>query len=203
MVTITTVAFIVYVVFGLITIVGRPWLHFRQTGDTGIRGLAAGTGPAPALVKVLFSVAVFAVPVALLANLFDLPLSARLIVSVPLHLTGLVVMIVGGVLVSVAQTAMGASWRIGIDEHERTTLVTTGPFAVVRHPIHAAVSVFLLGLVLAVPNTIAVVGTLAWVAGMEVHVRALEEPTLLRLHGNLYKSYAQRVGRFAPRVGRF
>ena len=91
---------------------------------------------------------------------------------------------------------------ITIDEHERTALVATRLFAVVRHPIYAAVSVFLFGLVLAVPNAFAVAGVLAWVAGIEVRVRAVEEPTLLRLHGDRYKSYAERVGRFAPGVGR-
>jgi ABC-type nickel/cobalt efflux system permease component RcnA len=33
---------------------------------------------------------------------------------------------------------MGASWRIGVDEGERTTPVTTGPFGLVRNPIFAA-----------------------------------------------------------------
>jgi protein-S-isoprenylcysteine O-methyltransferase Ste14 len=34
-----------------------------------------------------------------------------------------------------AQLAMGDSWRIGVDESEKTELVTAGPFAVVRNPI--------------------------------------------------------------------
>lgn len=37
-----------------------------------------------------------------------------------------------------AQIAMGNSWRIGVDPTERTTLVTNGPFALVRNPTFAA-----------------------------------------------------------------
>jgi protein-S-isoprenylcysteine O-methyltransferase Ste14 len=33
-------------------------------------------------------------------------------------------------------------------------------------------------------------------------VRALEEPYLARLHGDVYRSYAARTGRFLPGIGR-
>lgn len=47
-----------------------------------------------------------------------------------------------------AQLAMGDSWRIGVDEQENTTLVRTGPFKWVRHPIYTAMMAFGLGLLL-------------------------------------------------------
>lgn len=49
---------------------------------------------------------------------------------------------------SFAQLAMGDSWRIGVDEQENTTLVRTGPFKWVRHPIYTAMMAFGLGLLL-------------------------------------------------------
>jgi protein-S-isoprenylcysteine O-methyltransferase Ste14 len=39
--------------------------------------------------------------------------------------------------------------------------------------------------------------------GLELQVRAVEEPYLLRTHGDEYRVYAARVGRFLPGVGRF
>jgi hypothetical protein len=33
-------------------------------------------------------------------------------------------------------------------------------------------------------------------------VRGVEEPYLLSVHGETYARYVERVGRFAPRVGR-
>jgi protein-S-isoprenylcysteine O-methyltransferase Ste14 len=101
-----------------------------------------------------------------------------------------------------AQVAMGASWRIGVDPGERTVLVTSGPFAVVRNPIFAAMLPTSLGLVLLVPNVVAVVGFGALVVALGVQTRAVEEPYLLATHGDAYAAYAGRVGRFLPGVGR-
>jgi protein-S-isoprenylcysteine O-methyltransferase Ste14 len=39
-------------------------------------------------------------------------------------------------------------------------------------------------------------------AGMQVQVRAVEEPYLSLAHGEAYARYAARVGRFLPGVGR-
>lgn len=49
--------------------------------------------------------------------------------------TGLVVAVAGLAVVLIAQAARGESWRIGVDEDERTELVTRGPFARVRNPV--------------------------------------------------------------------
>lgn len=55
--------------------------------------------------------------------------------------TAVVVTIAGVVATLVTQGAMGTSWRIGVDAGERTTLVTSGPFALVRNPIFSAMAV--------------------------------------------------------------
>jgi len=40
------------------------------------------------------------------------------------------------------------------------------------------------------------------VAGLELHVRHVEEPYLLQTHGDAYRAYAASAGRFVPGVGR-
>ena len=104
----------------------------------------------------------------------------------------------GIVLVLAAQLSLGASWRIGIDEAEATTLVTTGAFQVVRNPIFTTVILTFLGLALMVPNPLAVAGVVVTVIGIEVQVRLAEEPYLRRVHGTAYTDYASRVGRSYP-----
>src|SRR5687768_2998394 len=101
-----------------------------------------------------------------------------------------------------AQLAMGASWRVGVDATERTSLVTDGPFAVVRNPIFTAMFLASLGLALLVGNLVALAGFVALVASVEAQVRLVEEPYLLRVHGESYREYAGRVGRFVPGLGR-
>jgi protein-S-isoprenylcysteine O-methyltransferase Ste14 len=58
------------------------------------------------------------------------------------------------------------------------------------------------GLVLVVPNVWAIAGLVALVVAVELQVRRIEEPYLLGTHGDRYRAYARRVGRFVPGVGR-
>ncbi|MDQ3757610.1 MAG: isoprenylcysteine carboxylmethyltransferase family protein, partial [Actinomycetota bacterium] len=70
-----------------------------------------------------------------------------------LALTLGLVLAVGGIAATLyAQIAMGSSWRIGVDPRERTELVTSGPFGLVRNPIFAAMLPTGLGLTLLVPS---------------------------------------------------
>ena len=71
-----------------------------------------------------------------------------------------------------------------------------------RNPIFTTLLLTLTGLVLMVPNPLAVAGLVIASAGIQVQVRAVEEPYLRRVHGHTYRDYATRVGRFLPRLGR-
>lgn len=97
---------------------------------------------------------------------------------------------------------MGASWRIGVDASERTGLVTTGVFHHVRNPIFTAMGITALGLTLMVGNLAALAGLAALAAALQLQVRLVEEPYLLRTHGDAYARYASTAGRFLPQVGR-
>ncbi|MEN8181929.1 MAG: isoprenylcysteine carboxylmethyltransferase family protein [Myxococcota bacterium] len=113
---------------------------------------------------------------------------------------GLGLSVCGVILVAAAQRQMGASFRIGIDDAE-TALVQSGLFGFVRNPIFSGLLVLLAGMFLAVPSS----WTLGlWVAAAIVVARQvrLEERHLLSLHGDAYRGYASRVGRFLPGIGR-
>ena len=117
------------------------------------------------------------------------------------HVIGIVLAIVGVAMTLLAQSAMGSSWRIGVDAQERPVLVTDGPFAIVRNPVFAAMLPIALGLALLVPNLLSLAGLIVLVVAVELQARVVEEPYLLRVHG-AYAEYAARVGRFAPRLER-
>ena len=96
---------------------------------------------------------------------------------------------------------MGDSWRIGVDPGETTTLVRTGVFGWVRNPIFTAMITFGFGIALVTPSLVALAGFLLLVATIELQVRIVEEPHLLTVHGDDYRSYLTNVGRFMPGVG--
>ncbi|WP_323127109.1 methyltransferase family protein [Rubrobacter marinus] len=118
------------------------------------------------------------------------------------HALGFALFFAGLAGTLLAQIAMGASWRVGVDQAERTELVTAGPFALVRNPIFSAMVPAFLGLALLVPNLVALLAVAGLVAAVEIQVRLVEEPYLLRVHGVRYAEYASRVGRFVPGFGR-
>jgi protein-S-isoprenylcysteine O-methyltransferase Ste14 len=97
---------------------------------------------------------------------------------------------------------MGSSWRVGVDPSERTALRTDGPFRWVRNPIFSWMILTAAGLALLVPNTASLAGLAALVFGIELQVRLVEEPYLLRTHGEAYASWASLTGRFFPGIGR-
>jgi protein-S-isoprenylcysteine O-methyltransferase Ste14 len=120
----------------------------------------------------------------------------------PVHVLGVVLAVLGILAAFGAQMALGASWRIGVDQNERTALVTTGPFRWVRNPIFTAVLITFLGLALMVPNLVALIGWVIAFTGIQTQVRLIEEPHLHRIHGEPYDRYTATVGRFLPGLGR-
>jgi protein-S-isoprenylcysteine O-methyltransferase Ste14 len=195
------VALALFALYGLVALGIRIWVQLRRTGDTGFRGVSGAPGSVEWWVGVLFVVALAAgvtAPIAGWLGLGEVPGLDR----TWLHVVGVVLAALGIAGTFVTQLAMGKSWRIGVDETERTDLVETGPFAIVRNPIYAAVITTIAGIALVVPNVIALLGWCLLVIAIELQVRLVEEPYLRRQHGEAFERYVATVGRFIPLVGR-
>lgn len=191
-------ALALWALYGAVAFGFRMWLQIRATGESGFKGISGSPGSLEWCAGVLFAVAIAGGVVAAaidLDSLEGLDSAAVRLVGAALYAVGL-----AGTLY--AQLAMGTSWRIGVDEGERTELVTAGPFGFVRNPIYSAMLPAVLGLVLLVPNALALAAFTALFVSLEVQVRFVEEPYLVRTHGERYRAYAARVGRFVPGVGR-
>jgi protein-S-isoprenylcysteine O-methyltransferase Ste14 len=194
------VALVLYVVWAVLAFGWRTVAQYRRTGDSGLR-LGAERGTPKWWAKIGFIVAIvtgFAAPVAAVAGLGNMSAFD----ASWLHAVGVAVTIVGIVMTVVAQFTMGNSWRIGVDNNERTALVTGGVFSLVRNPIFTAMFVTSFGLVMMIPNWLSIAGLVLLAVSLEVQVRFVEEPYLLPAQGDDYSAYAGRVGRFAPRLGR-
>lgn len=198
----TVLALVLYVVYLALAFGLRTLIQLRRTGSTGFHGLGGRPLSPEWIAGVGFTLALLvgaAAPVLALLDVVE-PISA--LDTTAAHVVGLA-LAVGGIAATFrAQIAMGTSWRIGVDPEERTELVTDGPFALVRNPIFAAMLPTALGLTLLVPSWVAILGLVGLVVALELQVRVVEEPYLLKAHGRAYAAYAARVGRFFPGVGR-
>jgi protein-S-isoprenylcysteine O-methyltransferase Ste14 len=94
---------------------------------------------------------------------------------------------------------MGRAWRMGIDPGEQTTLITTGPFARVRHPIYGLSQAMMLATLLALPSPLLLAAAIIHVTLLQWESRR-EESHLLKLHGEPYAQYRAATGRFVPKA---
>jgi len=178
----------------------RTWVQWRRTGDTGWRIRGAGQGQERAA-RVLLALGLVLAPAAPVADLVGWPRWSPLD-AVGVQVAGVVLLVGGALLTVAAQFAMGRSWRIGVDRDERTDLVTDGLYRWARNPIYTGMLAASAGVALVLPNLVAAIGLVAVVIGLELQVRLVEEPYLLDGHGESFRSYASRVGRFVPGFGR-
>jgi protein-S-isoprenylcysteine O-methyltransferase Ste14 len=109
-------------------------------------------------------------------------------------------LIAGLTLMATAQWQMGTSWRVGIAA-EPTSLVTGGLYRFTRNPIYFAAILAIVGVAWLTPSPWTVLGAAQAVMLVALQAR-LEEDHLTRTHGDAYRAYAARVGRFWPGIGR-
>lgn len=186
-----------------IALVWRPWLQYRRYGTLGIvvfRSSNRWHNVRDALVTVGFALAMWqAFAGAFYALGPRLPIDGHL--ALFSNVTGAILMF-GGLFVLVwAQLDLGASWRIGIEEGARLGLVTDGLYRYSRNPIFAGLLAMIVGYALLLPTWL----SLGLLVGAYIGVRrqiSAEETYLLKTYAEAYRTYARRVGRFLPGIGR-
>jgi len=195
-------ALILYVTGLLLAFGVRTWSHLRATGSAGFRGISGPPGSVGWWGGILFVVALalgVAAPILTLTGLLPPPPP---LLHPAATVIGLLVAVAGLALTLVAQSGMGLSWRIGVDESERTELVQTGIFRAVRNPIFTGMATVSGGMLLMVPTIASAAALVCLIAAVQIQVRVTEEPYLARMHGQIYATYRARTGRFLPKLSR-
>jgi protein-S-isoprenylcysteine O-methyltransferase Ste14 len=198
-----TLAAVLLAGFAILTFGVRVIVQLRTTGETGLIGLRRGAGAADWLSGILFVGGMAMGVVSITLVLSDSLEQIGWLDRTPVHVAGIVLAAAGGLAVFLAQLGMGASWRIGVSDDQGTDLVTSGWFSLVRNPIYTAMIVGWTGFALLVPTWLSIAAVVVIALGLELQVRAVEEPYLARTHGDDYRAYASEVGRFVPGLGRF
>ena len=182
------VALIVYVVWMVVTFIGKSVAMKRRTGSTGFHGMSEEEGPVARFAGVLIflgSLGALAAPVLELIGTIEPFGFMEAGWAGPV---GLGLALAGAAISRRAQAEMGESWRIGVEPGERTELVTDGLFGISRNPFFGAVYLFALGLFLMVPNPVALFAGICLFCGFEIQVRVVEEPNLRAVFGQDYES---------------
>lgn len=108
---------------------------------------------------------------------------------------GWALLILSLVFVWFAQSNMRESWRIGIDEENKTELVTNGLFAFSRNPIFLGIMIANAGLFLVLPNAFTLLIIALSTVSINTQIR-LEEEFLLKKFGDQYMQYQSKVNRW-------
>jgi protein-S-isoprenylcysteine O-methyltransferase Ste14 len=178
-----------------------PLLRLRRT--VGTWGIPIFAERDPRRRAVGFAIALILIALAVGVARFawgGAPAAGAAVPPAPVAALGIALLALAVAVVAVAQRQMGGSLRVGIPQ-EDTALVSRGLFAWVRNPIFVGMIAGMLGVALAVPAPWSAAVCLGGIAAIAYQVRLEEEHLLLR-HGDAYRAYASRVGRFLPGVGR-
>jgi protein-S-isoprenylcysteine O-methyltransferase Ste14 len=114
--------------------------------------------------------------------------------------TGVGIAMLGFVLLQWAQVTLADSWSDTPRMMKGQTLITSGPYRMIRHPIYTAF-ILILGSTLLISSN-GLIG-LFW-AGMvtlEVFSRiGFEESLMIEFFGGQYREYMKKTGRLLPRI---
>ena len=183
--------------FIISAVFGRMLRQYKMTGDHGIRLASKDSPPAQIVASVIL----------LLSGLLILYCTVGLAIGfLKLNflptlfqiLMGVFFYSVGLIIVLISQYQMGSAWRIGVDANEKTALVTSGLFKHVRNPIYTGLFIGSMGLWLVSPSILLMLGLLGLYVAVELFVRKVEEPYLLRQFGDEYKKWYHSTPRYFP-----
>ncbi|HKZ69521.1 MAG TPA: isoprenylcysteine carboxylmethyltransferase family protein [Anaerolineales bacterium] len=100
------------------------------------------------------------------------------------------------------EATLGKNFNTTLHLREGHTLVTTGPYRWVRHPMYTSLFIFTIALLLASAN---------WLIGLPLVLSLIvivvnridrEEALMMEQFGDEYREYMKRTGRLLPRLGR-
>ena len=137
----------------------------------------------------------------LIAYLIDPAYMAWAAVPLPVWLrwTGVGLALIAGSLLVWMFRTLGRNLTDTVVTRKQHTLVTTGPYRWVRHPMYASAALAIVGNSLVAANWyLFVVGCLALLL-LVIRTRK-EEQNLIAKFGDDYRNYMQQTGRFVPRL---
>jgi protein-S-isoprenylcysteine O-methyltransferase Ste14 len=117
-----------------------------------------------------------------------------------LRWAGVGMVLVGFALLQWAQVTLGKSWSDQPRMMKEQTLITSGPYRTIRHPIYTAF-LLILGSTLLISSNWLIGLCWAGMTALEVASRiGFEESLMLEYFGEQYRQYMKRTGQLLPKV---
>jgi protein-S-isoprenylcysteine O-methyltransferase Ste14 len=101
-----------------------------------------------------------------------------------------------------ADRSLGRNLSAVVQIKEGHTLITTGPYSRVRHPIYTAAIIFCVGMFVVSGNWIVGACFMGPFVGLCLWRIPREERMMIEHFGDEYREYIERTGRLLPRVMR-
>ena len=115
-----------------------------------------------------------------------------------LRWTGFALGVVAVIFWTWTQVTLDTQWSAQLQLTKAHHLVTTGPYARIRHPLYAGIFGWCVALSLLTANWIFVAVCVLSILGLSWRVPK-EEQMMIEAFGGEYKAYMQRTGRFFPK----
>jgi protein-S-isoprenylcysteine O-methyltransferase Ste14 len=115
---------------------------------------------------------------------------------------GLALMLFGAAFNVWGRFHLKTNWADHVRIYDDQTLITSGPYRIVRHPLYASLIWMFYGAAIAYLNPLAALeNTLIFIPAM-IYRSNLEECALQATFGDKFSSYRKTTGRFFPRIGK-
>lgn len=113
---------------------------------------------------------------------------------------GVGIAVIGFALLQWAQVTLANSWSDTPRMMKEQTLITSGPYRTIRHPIYTAF-ILILGSTLLISSNWLIGLCWAGMVTLEVISRiSFEESLLIEFFGEQYREYMKKTGRLLPRI---
>jgi protein-S-isoprenylcysteine O-methyltransferase Ste14 len=163
----------------------------NQNYDEGV--LTRIARPLPIFIGV-GAILYIAAPPLMAWSTLNLPLWLRLM-SLPLGL-----LVIAGMLW--VHASLSKHFSRGLEIREDHTLVTTGPYRWVRHPMYTIVTLLFVAIFLLTANWFIGLGGMAISLTVILSRTPREEDMLIEAFGDTYREYMRRTPRYIPRIFR-
>ena len=132
---------------------------YRTYKSTGINPITFGKEPNAHnyignVMKVLLAALFVVILMYSFGNIYQFTIPIPYLQNLNIHFVGLILIHISLIWIIIAQVQMSNSWRIGIDEQNKTDLVTKGLFSISRNPIFLGMIICVAGLFLVIPNAV-------------------------------------------------